>query len=421
MPIHDTDLELDVLATIAFAPKVQYKILQLKDEDFYGVDTKEIYNAFFKMFEESNTIDVSLIEDKKIMLKITNRQSTTISLQLEGRIRKLKEISGKRKVQRIAYDLTVMVGSGKDLSEIRDVGAEIVRVGEDNIKDITTEVVDDKLEEYMTRETDPAIKTGFPRLDSATGGFMGGTLNILASAQGVGKTTFVINLLSHICGKLNKKVLFISLEMSFMSLHAKVVSTLSGVPYSKMMYGMKNLTEDEWKSIHKARAKISKYLVYRLGEKEITTSDIRAKVKALRNVDIVIVDYLQLVKPSTRSHTMYEKITNISRELKIIASESNVPFVVVASINRDYSDRGDYRPHISDIRGSGNIEYDADMVLLLHRDSAFRDYNHTKDKDEYTFIHSADITIAKNRFGEGSLRIELYFDGEKSLIREMAK
>jgi replicative DNA helicase len=247
---------------------------------------------------------------------------------------------------------------------------------------------------------------------------MEGSLNILASAQGIGKTTFVMNMLPSICEKQGKKVLFVSLEMTFMALHAKLVSLLSGVPFSKMMYDMQTLTTDEWISINNARARAYGYHIYRMGEKQVSTIDIRAKLKALKDVDIVILDYLQLVKPIIKSTSMYEIITNISRELKMIAAEANIPFIVIASINRDYSDRGDYRPHISDIRGSGNIEYDADMVLLLHRDSAFREYNPSKDADEYAFNHSADITVAKNRFGEANLRIDLFFDGAKSIMRE---
>jgi len=418
--IHDTDLELDILATLAFTPKLQYKIISLSEEDFYHINTKDIYNKFIKMYNSDNVIDISLLNKNSndFVLKLINRNNTTLASQINARIKKLKDISGKRKIQGIAHEMTTMVSSGKDLKDIRNCGSEIIKIGEDILKDVTNEDVDEKLEEFMTREKDPAIKTGFPKLDRVTGGFMAGTLNIIASAQGIGKTTAVINMLSYICGKLNKKALFVPLEMSFMSLHAKIISCLSGVSFSKMMYGGNKLSSEEWAVINNARAKASQFQIYRLGEKETTTNDIRGKIKALGDVDIVIIDYMQLVKPVEKSYSMYEKITNISRELKIIASETNIPFIVVASINRDYSDRNDNRPKISDIRGSGNIEYDADMVLLLHRESAFRDYDMNKDDDEYIFKHSADVVIAKNRFGESNLKIDLFFDGEKSLLKE---
>ena len=271
IPIHDTDLELDILATIAFNPKLQYKITSLKEEDFYHIDTKDIYKKFMEMFDREGVIDISLMDKRSnnFILALINRNNTTLSSQLNARIKKLKDISSKRKIQGIAYQMTVMVSSGKDLKDIRDCGAEIIKIGEDNLKDVTNEDVDEKLEEYMTRKEDPAIKTGFAKLDRTTGGFLNGSLNIIASAQGIGKTTFVINLITHICGKLNKKVLFIPLETNFMSLHAKVISCLSGISFSRIMWDSKKLTPGEWELINNARAKASKYQIYRMGEKEI--------------------------------------------------------------------------------------------------------------------------------------------------------
>jgi replicative DNA helicase len=418
LAIFDIDLELDVLSTLAFVPDLQYRITQLTEDDFYNADNKKLYNTFLDMFKANNLIDPALIGDRHLMLKITNRNSTSISANFSARIGKLKEISGRRKIQRIAYKLTAMASSGKSLSELRQYGSRLTQIGEDTAEEMTTKIIDERLEEYLSRQNPGSVKSGYGKLDRTTGGFMEGSLNIIASAQGIGKTTFVLNMLPSICEKQGKKVLFVSLEMTFMALHAKLVSLLSGVPFSKMMYDMQTLTTDEWISINNARARAYGYHIYRMGETQVSTIDIRAKLKALKDVDIVILDYLQLVRPTIKSTSMYEIITNISRELKMIAAEANIPFIVIASINRDYSDRGDYRPHISDIRGSGNIEYDADMVLLLHRDSAFREYNPSKDADEYAFNHSADITVAKNRFGEANLRIDLFFDGAKSIMRE---
>jgi replicative DNA helicase len=423
--IHDTELELDVLATIAFVPDQQYKITILTEDDFYSLNSKEIYRAFLDMFVAGKPIDLPAIDknlkSNKVGLSLFNRQATVIPSQLDHRIERLKDISGKRRVQEIAYEMTAMVASGKGLKEVRDFySGELLKVGQEIYKDKTTEDLDGMLEEYLTEKKDPAIRTGFPKLDQTTGGFMNGTLNIIASAQGLGKTTLIVNMFPYICGKQGKSILIVSLEMTFMSMHAKMVSNLSGVSFSKLMYGNLNSDTDNWQAINEARAKISEYRIDRLGEREITTADIRSKIKSC-NPDIVFVDYMQLLKPISKGSSMYETITNISRELKILASESGIPFVVIASINRDYSDRGDNRPKISDIRGSGNIEYDADLVLLLHRESMYRDYDYNRDsdfRDEYEFEHGAEITIAKNRFGESNLRIDMYFDGEKSFIGE---
>ena len=234
-------------------------------------------------------------------------------------------------------------------------------------------------------------------------------------------TTMMINLLTYACGKLDKKVLYIPLEMSYLSLQAKIISNISGVEFSKMMFRMTELNNDEWTKIHNARATISKFKISRLGQGNISTYDIRTRLKEEKDIDMVMIDYMQLLKPVLNGRSQYETISNISREIKILANEFNIPFVVISSINRDYSDRADYAPHISDLRGSGTIEFDADLVLLLHRLSAFREHDIKKGEIESEFKHRAELIIAKNRFGESNLKIELYFDGGKSLLKEMVK
>ena len=157
-----------------------------------------------------------------------------------------------------------------------------------------------------------------------------------------------------------------------------------------------------------------------LGEKEINTADIKAEIKELRNIDVIFIDYLQLLKPTFPGKSLYESTSNISRELKVLAMEFNIPFVVINSINRDYSNRNDYKPHISDLRNSGQLEYDADLVLMLHRPSMFREADTSKGEDKKTFENKAELIIAKNRFGESNLEIDFYFDGAKSSFKEQS-
>ncbi|WP_406607523.1 DnaB-like helicase C-terminal domain-containing protein, partial [Candidatus Infernicultor aquiphilus] len=185
-------------------------------------------------------------------------------------------------------------------------------------------------------------------------------------------------------------------------LYTKLISCISGISFSKMMFDMKSLNINEWKEINNTRAKIEQFKLLKLGEEEIKTSDIRAKIKEEKDIDIVMIDYLQLLKPADKGKTMYETISNISNELKILSSEANIPFIVIASINRDYADRRKKIPDISDIRGSGEIEYDADLVLLLYREAAFRKAKDTENEKE--FEHKGELIIAKNRYGESNLK-----------------
>lgn len=420
MPVFNRELELDILASIAFNSSLQCKIDVLKEEDFYILNNKKIYKYFMVMFDKKNIIDIAIIGKRISCVDLIGRQYVALPSQIDLQIEELKKITSKRRLQNIAYDVSIMVEEDRDISDIkRFYDSEIKKVGQGIEVKITTEDIDEEFEEYITQKEVPAIKTGFPKLDGATGGFMNGIYTIIAAAQSVGKTTALINFIVYMCRKLSKKVLLVSLEMNFLALQSKIISNISGVPYSKMMFKMKELNDDECRRINNARATVSKFDISWLGQKEVSTSDIRARLEEENNVDLVMVDYMQILRPAERGRTLYETTTNISRELKILAGEFGIPFIVVASINRDYSDRADYTPHISDIRGSGNIEYDADLVLLLHRESAFREYDEKDKIGETEFKHKAELIIAKNRFGESNLRIPIFFDGAKSLMREM--
>ena len=421
-PLHDRELELDVLACIVFNESNYSEILLLDSHDFYSIDNRQLFEAFRNMYANDGIINMAILPTEYKELQgyhnLYNRNDYVITSQVDISIKRLKDISNARKLQDISYRATLKAAEGIDPIVIKEW---IIRESEKisdvySNKEITTNDLDNTLEEFLIDGSSPSILTGFKKFDEITGGFMKGTMTIVASAQGIGKTTLAINILNYMC-KQGKKVLYVSLEMSFMALHAKMVSNLSGVSFYKMMFKNKELNSDEWSRIHNARAKISEYSLYRLGERDITTSDIRAKLKDIE-VDIIIIDYMQLIKPSIKG-SLYETATNTSRDLKMLSNEFNIPFIVIASINRDYSDRGDFTPRISDIRHSGQIEYDADLVLLLHRNSAFREYDSTKDKNEYMFRHTAEMIIAKNRYGESNLKIEFYFDGEKSIFKEM--
>jgi len=416
IPIFDGELELDILANIAFNPKLQHKILYLTEDDFYSLVAINIYSIFYALYKKENVIDISAVRKQISFYHLVNRQYSVIPSQFDLQLKKLKELTYKRILQDIAYRITIMVEEGKGVDEIRnfyDSSMRKVVIKKDELD------VDEEFENYITQKSLPVIKTGFPKLDRFTGGFMRGTYSIIASAQGVGKSTLLLNFLSYICGKQNKKVLYITLDMNFLGLYTKLISCISGISFSKMMFDMESLNISEWKEINNTRAKIEQFKLLKLGEEEIKTSDIRAKIKEEKDIDIVMIDYLQLLKPADKGKTMYETISNISNELKILSSEANIPFIVIASINRDYADRRKKIPDISDIRGSGEIEYDADLVLLLYRESAFRKAKDTENEKE--FEHKGELIIAKNRYGESNLKIPIYFDGSISLIREMGE
>jgi len=416
-PIFDKELECTTLDCICYSN--HSKILMLEEDDFYSIDTKSLFIAIRDYYKNNSTINLpSIYAELKEPLRLSAREYV-VTAGVDFNIKSLKEISNKRKLQGLAYRTTVMTAENKTAGEIK---TWLLKEAEQinniyDVKDLTTGTIDEQFEKFVSSPIPPSIKSGFKKFDYVTGGFMKGTMSIIAAAQGIGKTTLAVSLLNKICGQ-GKRVLFVALEMNFMNLHGKMIENLCGISAFDMMFRKESLPDDAWTHINNARAAISEYKIYRLGERNINTDDIRAKLKSTE-VDMVIIDYMQLIKSLTGG-SIYEIATGISRELKVLSIEFNIPFIVIASVNRDYSDRGDYTPRISDIRHSGQIEYDADMVILLHRNSAYREYDSAKDNDEFLFKHLTEMIIAKNRFGESNLKIDFYFDGSKSIFEEAA-
>lgn len=426
--ISDRELELDVLYSLIMDTKSAYKINHLEDSDFNFDDTREVYQVFKDIVSGSGTPDPSLLphrlKDKHCYLSLFNR--TVLTSQLDRHIERLREIANLRKIQALSYEATVQAKEGRSVSEIKAWQiSELERIkaakskGASQIADL-----EDKYDEYLQKKEQPRILTGYSKLDYITGGFLNGSLNVVASAQGIGKTTLCLNMIKHICEQ-GKNVLYISLEMSYLALYGKLISLLSGLSFKEVMAGKKqiesgwkDLEDWHWKEINSSRSKVYDWKITFMGEEETGTFDIGAKLKELENIDIVFVDYLQLLKPS-KSGSIYETTSATSRELKMLAMKFDIPFVVINSINREYSQRTDFKPHISDLRNSGQLEFDADMVLLLHRPSVFREPKNGENPEE--FLHHAELIIAKNRLGEANLEIDFFFDGAKGLFAEVAK
>jgi len=412
-PINE-DLELNVLSAIGLNKKFNYKINSLSEECFYN-STRNIYNVFKKMFNEKGLIDISIAKNEVSCSELFGRDVATTSEQLDIQIKTLKELASKRKLQLLAYDIVRMIKENRNVKDIQNKILKDVTDTKEEIE-LTNDKIDEMFEEYLTNQNSPAIKTGYRKLDKITGGLLKGTMNLIASAQGIGKTSFVINVLRNICRQ-KLKVLFVSLEMTFLSLHAKLISLITGIEFKRLMLS-KDFTEEEWRKIINARAEISEYKLYRLGEKEITVNDIRTFLVA-NLVDIVIIDYMQLIKPE-KDKTLYENATSISRGLKLLSTQFDIPFLIISSINRDYSDRNDFTPRISDIRHSGQIEFDCDLIMLLHREAAFKEYDENKMAwiSEEDYIKKAELIIAKNRFGEANIKIDYNFYGSTGLFEE---
>ena len=236
---------------------------------------------------------------------------------------------------------------------------------------------------------DNFISTGFPRLDNILGGgFIRGGLYILGARPAVGKSTFAVNLADNISGN----TLFVSLEMTPEQITAKRVSRRVGLSSSRLLSGQ--LSDQAWEKVAMASSDISQRGLYLNSRYDLTVQQITLLAQAVPELRAIIVDYLGLIQPATRSASTYENISAISRELKRMAISLNVPVICLCQLSRQVESRQNKRPMLSDLRDSGAIEQDADGVLFLYRD----DYYAGGPADGQP--SAVELSVAKNRHGQ---------------------
>ncbi|MBR2503062.1 MAG: replicative DNA helicase, partial [Oscillospiraceae bacterium] len=258
------------------------------------------------------------------------------------------------------------------------------------------------------REKYLGVATGFSYLDKMLTGMGKSDLIILAARPGMGKTSFVLNIATNVAQR-NIPVAIFSLEMTREQLTSRMISATAHIDSQIMRSG--NIQMDEWDNISRAVGEISDLPIYLDDTSNITVSDIKAKVRRLNQnpenepIGMIIIDYLQLMSTGKRTESRVQEISEITRNLKIMAKELNVPLIVLSQLSRS-AEKGqgrDARPALSDLRDSGSIEQDADVVLFLYREAYY-------SQDENTDQTKAECIVAKNRHGEVG-KVYLGWDG----------
>jgi replicative DNA helicase len=240
----------------------------------------------------------------------------------------------------------------------------------------------------------PGLGTGFPRLDEMTAGLQKGDLIVIAGRPSMGKTTFAINIAENAAfGPRKAKVGVFSMEMSREQIAFRMISSLGRVDQSRLRVG--NIHDDDWTRINSAIAMMKSASIYIDDTGALTPTDVRARARRLKRehgLDLVVIDYLQLMQvPGTKENRATE-ISEISRSLKALAKELQVPVIALSQLNRSVEQRNDKKPVMSDLRESGAIEQDADLIMMIYREEVY-DKNTTRKG-------IADIIIAKQRNGE---------------------
>ena len=413
---HSVEAEQAVLGSMLIDPRcVPDVIEQLRPEDFYIRQNREIYETIYSMFNFSLTIDpVTVLENMRKNGVYDENVSRNYILQLMDTtptaanvgeyVAIIKDKTLLRRIAETAGDMTAMVqqgtDSGQDVLEAAEQRIYAIRQGRsaqglEPLSKILVDVFDQLQELSMSGSEVPGMATGFGDLDRTLTGFHGSELILLAARPGMGKTSFALNVLLH-AGKFSgKSVVFFSLEMSREQLATRLISSEAFLDNKKLMTG--KLSPDDWDKVTLASTALAHTKIYIDDNPSLSVADMNAKCRRIEDLGMVVIDYLQLMQ-SSGSTTRYagenrqQVVADISRALKIMAKELHVPVLCLSQLSRANESRSDKRPMLSDLRESGAIEQDADVVMFLYRD----DY-YNKDSDKR---NQAECIIAKNRRGE---------------------
>ncbi len=385
----------------------------LRPEDFYLQQNREIYETIYSMFNFSEVVDPVTVLDKMKERGVFTDASTGYVMQLmeitptAANVRQYAQIvrdkSLLRAIAEAATDIneTVYQNAGSAADILENAEKRIFALRKDSAGDslehigtVLLKVFDRLTELSESGSAIPGLSTGLSDLDRKISGLNKSDLILIAARPGMGKTSLALNIALNAAKKSGKTIAFFSLEMSREQLGMRLMSNESFVDNQKLVTG--RLSEDEWAKIGLAASALSQTDIRVDDNPTITVAEISAKCRRLDNLALVLVDYLQLMTSSggrsTSGENRQQIVSDISRALKIMAKELNVPVICLSQLSRANEARQDKRPMLSDLRESGAIEQDADIVLFLYRD----DYYHEDSPDK----NVAECIVAKNRHGE---------------------
>ena len=419
-----TEAEQAVLGSILIDSRCITDVIGIvRPEDFYLRQNREIFETIYTMFNFSQTIDPVTVLDKMRELGYYRetdqensrdyiRQLMEITPTAANAVRYAGIVRDKAMLRGLADAATDIsktvyeqVGTPGEILETAEKKIYALRKGErgDSLEHIGTtlhRVFDNLTELSQSDSAIPGLSTGMRDLDAKINGLNRSDLLLLAARPAMGKTAFALNLCLNVAKKYNKTVAMFSLEMSREQLAMRLLSIESFVDGQKMATG--KLSEDEWTKLCMASAALSQTDIRVDDNASITVAEMSAKCRRVENLGLVIVDYLQLMNGSgygKGGDSRVNVVSDISRSLKIMAKDLNVPVVCLSQLSRGPEGRTDKRPMLSDLRESGAIEQDADEVLFLYRDEYYNP--NTEDKG------IAECIIAKNRHGEvGTVKLQ---------------
>jgi len=435
IPPHNTDAEASLLGAILIDSDAIVKIADvISSGDFYDERNGRIFEAVTQLYEKHSPIDVLTLSDQlkssgfiefvggaSYLTQLTNFVPTAAHVEQYAEIVSQKAIR-RRLIQVAQETVTLSYNEERDLQElIEEAETRLFEVSQKHVKQDISSVESvlsesfDRLDElHKDKGKLRGIPTGFKDLDNILAGLQRSDLFILAARPSMGKTAMALGLAHSIALKAKEPVLIFSLEMSKEQLVDRMLATESGVDAWALRTG--NLTDSDFEKIGNAMGSLSEAQIFIDDTPGITVSDLRTKARReshIRPLGLIIVDYLQLMSGGSRfasDGNRVQEISAISRGLKGIARELNVPLIALSQLSRSVESRTPQIPQLQDLRESGSIEQDADVVAFLYREDYYNPESERKN--------IMDIFIKKHRNGPTGA-VELYFDREKQQFRSV--
>ena len=427
------EAEQSVLGSIIIDPKsFNIAATMLKPDYFYIPQHKEIYLALTEMYEKNLPIDfVTLLEKLKSRGVYDEAGGKAYLTQLVQYVPTAANIENYIAIVKDKYFsrslLTVAHGIIKDINDNLEGSEALINKAEQRIFDIRQgrdvsdlvhikSVIQNETYDRLTKVADPetrgdyiGIPCGIAELDKTLTGLNKSDLIILGARPGMGKTSFALNIARNVAVTGGKTVCFFSLEMTRDQLAQRLLSNEAAIESSHLR-DSSLMTDDEWARLARASEQLSKADLYLDETSTITVPEMKAKLRRMKKVDLVVIDYLGLMKSATAKENRVQEVSDITRNLKIMAKELMVPVIVCAQLSRGTEVKGkSHRPQLSDLRESGSIEQDADIVLFLYREKYYD--SEKDDPEDVGDPNLAECIVAKNRHGEVRT-IALHWDGQ---------
>ena len=431
IPPQNLEAEASLLGSILLDPEAMIKIAdQVQAEDFYETRHQIIYNAMQELYESRRPIDVLTLKEKldnndslkdaggaAYITDIANSVPSAAHIEEYAKIVAAKAtlrrlISAANTITNLGYDEDAELDSLLDKAEqtLFDVSQNQLKPKYVSINDVLAESFDRLDELHRDKNKLRGISTGFPDMDNILAGLQRSDMVILAARPSMGKTSLALNIAAHVAVKEGIPVGMFSLEMSQEQLVDRLLSTQAGVDSHKLRSG--NLEDTDFEKIGEAMGTLSEAPIYIDDTPGISAMEMRPMARRMQSehgIGLLIVDYLQLMSGRNTDNRVQE-VSEISRGLKSLARELNVPLLALSQLSRSVESRSPQIPQLADLRESGSIEQDADVVMFIYREDY---YNQETERQNL-----ADVLIKKHRNGPIG-NVELYWHPDKLMFRSL--